>query len=160
MQSIAHSKTISEAYVRRAKTNSDKVAFRFKKSGEWKDVTFGQHFETTKRLACGLIHIGVKKADKVCIVGQTSIFWSQFDLAILGCGAVTVPIYPTNTPKDTAYIVNHCEASVLFVDDFKNLQKIASISKDCPRLKKVIVNFELRPDDVKASFEIMSWNAL
>lgn len=159
-QSIANSKTISEAYVRRAKANPQKVGFRYKKSGEWKDVTFGEHFETTKRLACGLIHGGVKKGDKVCIVGQTSIFWSQFDLAILSCGGVTVPIYPTNTPEDTAYIINHCEASVLFVDDFKNLQKIAAISKECPKLKKVIVNFELRHEDVKAGFEVMSWNAL
>lgn len=159
-QAIAHSKTISEAYVRRAKANPAKVGFRYKKAGEWKDVTFGEHFETAKRLACGLLHSGVKKGDKVCIVGQTSIFWSQFDLAILCCGGVTVPIYPTNTPEDTAYIINHCEASVLFVDDFKNLQKIAAISKDCPKLKKVVVNFELRPDDVKASFEVISWNAL
>ncbi len=159
-QSIANSKTISEAYVRRAKANPHKVGFRYKKSGEWKDVTFAEHFETTKRLACGLIHGGTRKGDKVCIVGQTSIYWSQFDLAILCCGGITVPIYPTNTPEDTAYIINHCEASVLFVDDFKNLQKIAAISKDCPKLKKVIVNFELRHEDIKASFEIMSWNAL
>lgn len=160
MPTIAHSKTIAEAYVRRAKANPQKVGFRYKKSGEWKEVTFAEHFETTKRLACGLIHGGVKKGDKVCIVGQTSIYWSQFDLAILGCGGVTVPIYPTNTPEDTAYIINHCEASVLFVDEFKNLQKIAEIAKDCPRLKKVIVNFELRTGDVKAPFEIMGWNAL
>lgn len=157
---IAQSKTISEAYVRRAKADASKVGFRYKKGGEWKDVTFGEHFETAKRLACGLIHSGVKRGDKVCIVAQTSIFWSQFDLAILSCGGVTVPIYPTNTPEDTSYIINHCEASVLFVDDFKNLQKLAAISKDCPKLKKVIVNFELRSGDVKAGFEILSWNAL
>lgn len=159
-QKIAHANTISEAYVRRAKANGNKVGFRYKTAGEWKDVTFGEHFETTKRLACGLIYSGVQKGEKVCIVAQTSIFWSQFDLAILSCAGVTVPIYPTNTPEDTAYIINHCEASMLFVDDFKNLQKLAAISKDCPKLKKVIVNFELRPDDIQASFEVMSWSAL
>lgn len=160
INSIASSKTISEAYVRRAKTDPTKVGFRYKKGGEWKDVTFAEHFETAKRLACGLLHSGVKKGDRVCVVGQTSIFWSQFDLAILSAGGVTVPIYPTNTPEDTAYIINHCEAAVLFVDDFKNLQKLAAISKDCPKLKKVVVNFELRPGDVKAGFEVVSWNAL
>lgn len=160
MSIIAQSKTINEAYVRRTKANPDKVGFRYKKAGEWKDVTFQQHFETTKRLACGLIHSGVKKGDRVCILAQTSIQWSQFDLAILGAGAITVPVYPTNTPEDTVYILNHSEASVLFVDEFKNLQKIAAIAKDCPKLKKVVVSFELRPGDVKAPFEILTWNAL
>jgi long-chain acyl-CoA synthetase len=160
MPTIAQSKTICEAYVRRVKANPNKVGFRFKKGGEWKEITFQQHFDTTKRLACGLIHSGVKKGDRVCILANTSIFWSQFDLAILGAGGVTVPVYPTNTPEDTAYIINHSEASVLFCDDFKNLQKIASIGKDCPKLKKVVVNFELRAGDVKAPFEILSWNAL
>jgi long-chain acyl-CoA synthetase len=159
-QTIAHSKTISEAYVRRAKANGRKVGFRYKKAGEWKEVTFAEHFETSKRLACGLIHAGVKKGDKVCIIAQTSIFWSQFDMAILACGGITVPVYPTNTEDDTAYIINHCEASVLFVDDFKNLQKLASISKQCPKLKKVVVSFDLRPGDISAGFEIISWNAL
>ncbi len=160
MQNTASPKTICEAYVRRTKTSPTKVGFRFKKSGEWKDVTFAEHFETTKRLACGLIHSGVKKGDRVCILAQTSLFWSQFDLAALCAGGITVPIYPTNTPEDSAYIINHCEASVLFVDDFKSLQKVAALAKDCPRLKKVIVNFELRSDDVKAPFEIISWHAL
>jgi long-chain acyl-CoA synthetase len=160
MPSISQSKTINEAYCRRAKANPNKVGFRFKKAGEWKDVTFKEHFETTKRLACGLINAGVKKADRVCILAQTSLQWSQFDLAILGAGAITVPVYPTNTPEDTAYILNHSEASVLFVDEYKNLQKIASIAKDCPKLKKVVVSFDLRAGDVKAPFEIITWNAL
>ncbi|MGZ3705138.1 MAG: AMP-dependent synthetase/ligase, partial [Bdellovibrionota bacterium] len=160
MPPISQSKTITEAYCRRAKANPNKVGFRYKKGGEWKDVTFKEHFETTRRLACGLIHSGVKKGDRVCILAQTSIFWSQFDLAILGAAGITIPVYPTNTPEDTAYIINHSEASVLFVDDFKNLQKVASIAKDCPKLKKVVVNFDLRAGDLKAPFEVISWNAL
>lgn len=160
MPPISQSKTISEAYVRRAKANPNKVGFRHKKAGEWKEVTFKEHFETTRRLACGLIHSGVKKTDRVCILAQTSLYWSQFDLAILAAGAITVPVYPTNTPEDTAYIINHSEASVLFVDEFKNLQKIAGIAKDCPKLKKVVVNFDIRSGDVKAPFEILTWNGL
>jgi long-chain acyl-CoA synthetase len=160
MSPISQSKTISEAFVRRAKASPNKVGFRYKKAGAWKEITFKQHFETTRRLACGLLHTGVKNGDRVCILAQTSIYWSQFDLAILSAGAITVPVYPTNTPEDTSYIINHSEASVLFVDEYKNLQKIAGIAKDCPKLKKVVVNFDLRSGDVKAPFEILTWNGL
>lgn len=160
MNSIAESKTISEAFLRRAKAEPNKIGFSFKKEGEWKNVSFGEQFETVRRLSCGLMQLGVEKGNTVCILGQTSINWSQFDLAILGCAGITVPVYPTNTPQDTQYIINHCEASIIFVDDFKNLLKLAAISKDCPKLKKIIVNFDVRQGDVQAKFEIMQWSAL
>lgn len=154
------SKTISEAYVRRVKANPKKVAFRHKENGEWKEITFANHFETSRRLACGLLHYGVKKGDRVGILAQTGIYWSQFDFAVLSAGAITVPVYPTNTSEDTSFILHHSEVAVLFIDDFKNLQKVASAAKNCPKLKKVVVNFEVRASDIKAPFEIVSWNAL
>lgn len=160
MQPISQSKTICEAYLKRLKSHGDRVGFRYKKDGEWKELTFNQHFETVKRLACGLMHLGVKKGDRVNIVAQTSIQWSLFDLAILCNGGVTVPVYPTNTPEDTKYIINHSEAVVLFVDEFKNFQKIAALAKECPKLRKIVVSFELRKEDIPSGVEVMSWNAL
>lgn len=160
MQPIAESKTICEAFLRRVKDEPERVYARFKKDGSWHDVTFAEHLETVRRLACGLIHSGVKKGGRVSILAQTSVHWAQMDMAILGAGGITVPVYPTNTPEDTCFILNHSEATVLFVDDFKNLQKIAAIAKDCSKLKLVVVNFEFRPGDIKAPFEIITWNAL
>jgi long-chain acyl-CoA synthetase len=160
MQNIAQSKTIGEAYLRRVKTGGNKVGFRFKKDGTWQAVTYQEHFETARRLACGLLHLGVEKGERVSILAQTSLHWSEFDLAILGAGAVTVPIYPTNTPEDTKFILNHAETCVLFVDDYKNLQKVLSIAKDCPKLKTVVVSFELRKGEIEAPFQLLHWNAL
>ena len=160
MSQIANSKTITEAYLRRYKSDGKKVGFRHKQGGEWKEVTFAQHFETTRRLACGLLHLGVKKGDRISILAQTSIHWSQFDLAILCAGGITVPVYPTSTPEDSKYIINHSEVAILFVDDFKNLQKIAAIAKDCPKLKRVVVNFEVRESDIEAPFEVLHWNTI
>src|ERR1700712_4198952 len=99
MSKIAYSKTITEAYLRRVKADPQKVGFRYKKDGSWKDVTFAQHAETTRRLACGLMQLGLKKGDRVNILAATSIAWSQFDLAVLSAGGITVPVYPTNTPE-------------------------------------------------------------
>ena len=157
---IAYSKTIPEAYLRRVKSQGKRVAFRTKEKGEWKEITFAQHFETVKRLACGLMDLGLKKGDRVNILAQTSLAWSQFDIATLCAGGITVPVYPTNTPEDTAYIIHHSEALILFVDDLVNLQKVASVSKKCPKLKTVVVNFDVKPGSVKADFEILHWNAV
>ncbi len=157
---ISSSKTISEAFLRRVKADPDKVGFRYKKDGEWKDVTFGAQYETIRHLAAGLMRLGVTKAEKVSILAQTSLHWGQFDFAILGCAAITVPIYPTNTPEDVKYILNHSEIGVLFIDEFKNLQKVAGISKECPKLKTIIVSFDVKPEEMPAGLNVISWQKL
>lgn len=157
---LANAKTISEAFLLRAQKDPNKVGFRFKKNGEWKELTFQEQFETVRRLSIGLRQQGIKKGDKVSILAQTSLAWGQMDMAIMGCGAITVPVYPTNTPEDTAYILNHSEVVAIFIDDFKNLQKALSICGKCKNLKKIIVNFEIDKKDISTDFEIIHWNAI
>ncbi len=155
---IAESKTIAEAFLLRARQDPNKVAFRFKKSGEWKEVTFQEQFTTIRRLSIGLMQLGLQRGEKASILAQTSLAWGQFDLAIMGCAAATVPVYPTNTPEDTVYIINHSEAVIIFVDDFKNLQKIISVADKCKNLKKIIINFEFDKKSVNTALEIVHWN--
>jgi long-chain acyl-CoA synthetase len=160
MQKYAFPKTICEAYTQRVKTQGDRVGFRFKRNGKWVPVTFREHSVVTRRLACGLLEKGVKAGDRVSILAQTSLDWSQFDFAILSCGAITVPVYPTSTSEDTNYILNHAESVALFVDELKNLEKVITLAADLPKLKLVVVNFDFRSQDVEAPFEIVHWNTL
>jgi len=157
---IFESKTIAEAFLRRTQKEPNKVAFRYKKNGAWKELTFQEQFENIRRLSIGLIQQGIKKGGKVSILAQTSLAWGQFDMAIMGCGAITVPVYPTNTPEDTTYILNHSEVELIFIDDFKNLQKILSIADQCKNLKKIVVNFEFDKKEIFSKLEIIPWNAL
>ncbi len=159
MEPIAYSKTISEAFLKRCKHNVNKVGFRYKKNGEWHSVTFGEQFNTIRNIACGLMRLGVAKGDKVSIMANTAIEWGQFDIAILGCGGITIPIYPTNTPEDVQYIINHSEVKLVFVDNYPNLVKLAGISKNCPNLKTVVVNFDV-DGGVKADFQIVPWREI
>ena len=160
MDATAQSKTIGEAFLKRCQEDSEKVGFRFKRDSKWVSVTFGEQYEIVKNLSCGLMRLGIQKGDKLCILAHTSIEWNQFDLAILGCGAITIPIYPTNTPEDMQYILNHSEAQAVFVDDYKNLIKLASISADCPHLKTVIVTFKTDAQDLDANFQVIPWQEL
>ncbi|MCO5142712.1 MAG: long-chain fatty acid--CoA ligase [Oligoflexia bacterium] len=161
MDKIANSPTIAQAFKKRTFQEPKKVGFRYKKSGEWIDVTFEEHYKNVQQIACALMHLGVKKNTKVNILAQTSIYWSQMDLAILCSGGITVPVYPTSTPEDTTFIINHCESEIIFVDDFINLKKLANLAKSCSGLKKVIVNFEfLESELADTHLEIIHWNKL
>jgi len=155
---IFDSKTISEAFLLRCKNFPHRVGFRYKANDKWHEVTFGQQLETVRRLSIGLQEHGVEKGDKVAILAQTSLAWGQFDMAILGCGGVTIPIYPTSTPEDMTYIINHSEVSTLFVDDYKNFLKIKSIASACKGLKKVVIRFDYESKNQVEPFEVLPWN--
>lgn len=155
---IWKSKTIAEAFLARCKKEPGKEAFAHKVNGKWQGLTFADQYKTIQRLSIGLMNMGVAKGDKISILAQTSLAWGQFDMAIMGCGAITVPIYPTCTPEDMAYILNHSEVGIVFIDDYKNLMKIESVADQCKFLKKVVVNFDA--DSRKYPFELVTWSSL
>jgi long-chain acyl-CoA synthetase len=63
----------------------------------------------------------------------------QCDFGIVNCGAVTVGIYPTNLAPDCAYIINHCDGEVIFVENADQLNKIKQARNDIPKLRQIII---------------------
>ena len=118
--------------------NRDRVAYRYKSGGTWHDVTWGEHWAMVRAVAKGLIALGVAKADRVSILGQTRLEWVQADFGIGACGAVTVGIYPSNLGPDCAYIVNHSESAVIFVEDQEQLDKLMEVRSEIPRVTHFI----------------------
>jgi len=131
--------SIYELFNKISAANSDKVAYRYKSGGEWKNVTWREQAETCKKISKGLLALGVKKGGHVNILSQTRLDWVQCDFGIVNCGAVTVGIYPTNLPPDCTYIINHSDAEVIFVENQEQLDKIAQIRKDTPLLRQIII---------------------
>ena len=119
--------------------NPDKVAYRHKDGDTWIPLTWKQSYDINKRIAKSLIALGVQKGDKVNILSHTRLEWSQCDLATVSIGAVTVGIYPTNLADECAYIINHSEGVVLFVENREQLEKVLSVRNDLPKLRHIII---------------------
>jgi long-chain acyl-CoA synthetase len=119
--------------------NPDKVAYRYKAAGAWKGVTWREQAETCKKISKSLIALGVKKGDRVNIISQTRLEWVQCDFGIVNCGGVTVGIYPTNLAPDCAYIINHCDAEVIFAENQDQLNKVQQVREDTPKLRQIII---------------------
>ncbi len=119
--------------------NKDKVAYRHKEGAEWKPVTWNEYQETCKKISKSLMAIGVAKNGKVNILSWTRLEWLQLDIAAVSIGAVTVGIYPSNLADDCAYIINHSDAVVLFVENKDQLDKIVSVRENLPSLKHIII---------------------
>lgn len=136
-------KTISQTFLKRVRTTPDLVGFVHKSGQRWKEWTFREFFSEAQKISAGLMSLGVKKGDPVAILSNTRIEWSLCDMAILGTGAVTIPIYPSNTAEDVGYILQHSKSLVLFVEDEIQLQKILALraldSATLANLQKVVI---------------------
>ena len=118
----------------------DQKAFSWIPSpGQLESVTWKEFYEQVRKAAKSLIALGVKKGDKVNILSYTSYTWLLTDQAIMSIGAVTVGIYQTNLAKDCAYIINHSDAVLVFVEDALQLNKLLQVRNDMPRIGKIIL---------------------
>ncbi|MDU8420527.1 AMP-binding protein, partial [Pseudomonas syringae] len=81
--------------------------------------------------------VGVQ--ERIAICGNNSMAWATADLAILQLRAVTVPVYATNTPAQSAYVLNDADVRILFVVGQKQYDAAVAVRDLCPQLKHILV---------------------
>lgn len=106
--------------------------------GQWQTYSTKQFVETMNNVSAGLLELGVKKGDKIALITTTNrLEWNIMDHALLQIGAIDVPIYPTMTEEDYAYIMNHSESVFCFVSDADIYKKVEHVLDKVPSLKKI-----------------------
>src|SRR6185295_2373949 len=88
---------------------------RFKVSGEWRSLTFGEVARRVRELALGLHVLGIESGERIAIWSENRPEWNLADLASLAIGAVDVPIYATQTRAQVEYILADSAARAVFV---------------------------------------------
>jgi long-chain acyl-CoA synthetase len=135
----ADGKTIAEMFQNRARLSPADAAFMSKRGGTWQTTSWGQAYESAEDIAAGLLSLGLAVGDRVAILAGTREEWVLCDLALVMAGGVTVPLYPSNTAEQCAYILADSETSVLFVENEKQLAKIEQVRKQLPALRAVVM---------------------
>jgi len=113
-------------FLDRVKDSSESEAFRYPVGEEWVSVTWRQVGERVRRLAAGLVALGIEPEDRVGIVAGTRYEWILADLAVMCAGAATTTVYPSTNADDTAYILGDSGCRVVFAEDDGQLAKIAA----------------------------------
>jgi long-chain acyl-CoA synthetase len=138
-ESSTHSKTCADLAPLAAERHADLPAVTYKDaSGEWVSKTYREVGDIIRRLALGLIELGIEKGDKVSILANTRPEWTYFDFAALSVGAAVVPIYQTNSPDECQYVLENSDAKAVIVEDSEQLAKIEEIRDRVPKLEHVI----------------------
>src|SRR5258708_17398768 len=93
----------------------------------------------SRRIALGLYSLGVRKDDRVALLSESCVEWVLADQGCIFAGAVGVPIYPTLTPPQAAYILKDSGARALFVSDRAKFDEIETTLAECPALDHVLL---------------------
>jgi len=131
-------RTIAELLPRAAELFGDTPAIRHKQDGAWRDITFGQLATQTAEIGRGLIALGVGPGERVCILSGTRPEWTAAALGIARAGAVIVPIYPTSSPAECAWILADSGAVAVICEGPTELAKVAAVADELPALREVI----------------------
>lgn len=109
-----------------------------KSDGQWKAVSTAQYLQQANALSRALLSMGVEPNAKIAMISMSNrTEWSIVDTGVLQIGAQNVPIYPTISEEDYAYILNHSESVYCFVSCAEVLEKVRAVQKQVPSLKEV-----------------------
>ena len=125
---------------RLARTGADTVIAAKKIGpGRWQNVTTGEFHERVVSAAKGLIVLGIAKGDAVTIFSSTRLEWGILDFALAAVGAVSVPIYDTDSAPHAQRIMNDSAVKLAFADNRERFDRLDSVKDHCPALKQILM---------------------
>ena len=106
---------------------------------KWSVLSWAELGQEVRAIAAGLIGLGVEAGDRVALLSTTRLEWTLIDYAVLSIGAVTVPLYHSNTADQVAWALRHSGAKVAVVEDAAQLEKVQGARSQLPNLGRVVL---------------------
>src|SRR5437867_5757033 len=132
--------TLPGLLAERARTRPERVAFRAKELGIWRETTWRELAARVAALACGFAReYRIAAGETVAIIGNPCPEWTIADLATQALGAITYGIYPTSAPGEVRHLLQHGGASLIVAEDQGHLDKTLEVLDDCPGVRAVLV---------------------
>ena len=124
----------------RAKRDPEGAMIEYKgDDGTWHPYSAQVFRDMVIDLTKGLVGLGVNKGDSVAIVSRTRWEWTALDMAIMSIGALTVPVYETNSASQVSWIFNDSKVTLAIAEDDGQRDKIESVRDEVPTLRNVFV---------------------
>jgi long-chain acyl-CoA synthetase len=119
--------TINDVF-RKIQEHDHRAAARYRlPDGQWKELSAQDIYQRVHNTARALQSWGIGKGDRVAILSENRPGWAIADFATLLLGAVDVPVYPTLTAEQTAYILKDSGCRIAFVSTAEQIKKVVSI---------------------------------
>jgi long-chain acyl-CoA synthetase len=147
--------TLNDIFFAATERSLDRVMLS-RASGKWLPISSSDFRRNVAGTVRALQELGIRKGDRVAILSENRPEWSTADFAILLLGAVTVPVYSTLTPEQTAYTLRDSGASIIFVSTELQLRKIQTILSQTQVQRVVVMDDVQITSDLSATCVLMS----
>ncbi len=131
-------KTLIDVFEERVSDSGDAAGLRFRTDEGWTSLSFSDWLRSSTLVAAGLVRLGVEAGGRVGLLSRTRPEWVVADQAILVAGAVCVPVYETNRPRQCRLVLEDSGCSVVFVEDPAQLEKVLSVYPELPDLRAIV----------------------
>jgi long-chain acyl-CoA synthetase len=146
--------TLNDIFFAAGERNLDRIMLH-REEGKWLPISSADFRRNVAGTVRALQEFGIRKGDRVAILSENRPEWPIADFATLLLGAVTVPIYSTLTPAQTAFTLHNSGAILIFVSSQQQLRKVQSILSQTEIKKIVLMDQAQIPNDLAASCVLM-----
>ncbi len=151
--------TIVDVFWQWVRNAPERPAIMYKVAGTYRPVIWREHGRIVELIAAGLLKNNLQAGEKVSIISQSRPHWTWADLAIMSCGGVTVPVYPTLAARETQYLVKHSDSVAIFAENEYQAKKVLECSEFLPGLRLVVV-IDGEPPLSKDKIKCIKWDDL
>jgi long-chain acyl-CoA synthetase len=131
--------TIPQLFYKQCKRHgSGKVAMREKEFGIWRPYTWQDYFDNVKYLCLGMVSLGLKRGDKVAMIGDNRPEGIWAEMATMCAGAIPVWLFQDSMMDEVKYIVDHSDSRFFVGETQEEVDKALAIMPDCPKLEYVL----------------------
>ncbi len=147
--------TLAELFLNTVKSYPKPDLMLYKKEGQYQPISTEVFGETVKKLSLGLWELGLRPEDKLIILSENRPEWVMTDLATIGLGGVTVPIYTTLVADQIRYIIDDSDAKIVVFSNEEQGRKIEAIKSQLTKVKHFITFQEQAPPGVLPLEEVL-----
>ncbi|MFH1930721.1 MAG: AMP-binding protein [Pseudomonadota bacterium] len=131
--------TIPKLFLSQCKRyGKNKVAMREKEFGIWIPFTWQDYYDNVKYLSLGMVSLGLKKGDKVSMMGDNRPEGLWAEIAAMCAGAIGVWLFRDCMMDEVKYIIDHSDTAFFVGETQEEVDKALSIKDECPKLKRII----------------------
>ena len=131
--------TIPQVFLKRCKEyGTEKVAMREKEFGVWLPYTWQDYYERVKYLSLGMVSLGLKRGDKVAMIGDNRPEGVWAEMAAMCAGGIPVWLFQDCMMEEVKYIIDHSDSKFFVGETQEEVDKALAIMPDCPKLEYVI----------------------
>ncbi len=130
--------TLPKVLAHNAANHGGDIALREKEFGIWNEFTWADYQNRVRRIALGLVELGIGKGDVVVLIGDNRPAWVFAEIAAQATGAMSLGVYRDALEQEVGYLIDYAKARIVIAEDEEQVDKMLNLGEEARSVEKVI----------------------